>query len=214
MKSTRQLLLELLENKESATAAELSRALMVSPADVRHHLLSLRREGLLEIVEGEKRRTGPVEGGKKRSRGRPALRYRLSNLARPDRFDRLTAALLDELGSGASPASKETLLVRVACRLAGVEQRSGSHATRLVHAVKRLNELYYEASWEARPGDPQLKLGRCPYATLLPTHPELCQMDAELLEILTGSSAVQTARQVPDSRGVRYCLFTMSSKKK
>ena len=209
MKSTRQQILDMLEHQDSRTALELSQALLVSPADVRHHLAALRREGLVEAVGGDKRLPESTEGGTKRAVGRPPQRYRLTVRARPDRYDRLAVALLEEILDEALPQDRKAILNRIAARLAVRAKLDGSLTRRLVQAVQRLNELYYEASWEARPGDPQVRFGRCPYASILPGHPELCQLDAELLEHLLGAPVIQNARQVPDGRGARYCQFVI-----
>ena len=213
MKTTRQQLLDILDYQPNATAVELSQILMVSAADVRHHMAALRREGVVEVVK-EENRTGSVQGGqKKHAAGRPPQHYRLSVRARGDHFDRLAEALLEEILNEAPSPAKIVLLRRIAARMAGSAKPEGSLARRLVQAVKRLNELHYEARWEARPGDPQVKLGRCPYASILPKHPELCQLDAELLEAMLGAPAVQTAKQVPDANGARYCQFVIGKVK-
>lgn len=214
MKSTRQQIIDLLDDRKSATARELSRILLVSAADVRHHLAALRREGLVETVKEEDRPPSAQEEAGKRSAGRPAQRYRLSTRARLGHFDRLAEALLEEVLEGIPPQELQPTLQRIAARMAGPARPSGSLANRLVQAVQRLNQLHYEASWEARPGDPQVRLGRCPYAGILPQHPELCLLDAELLETMLGTSAVQTARQARDASGTRYCRFVISVLKK
>jgi predicted ArsR family transcriptional regulator len=213
MKSTRQLILEFLDTRASATALELSQVLMVSPADVRHHLGALRREGFIEPAVAGIPLPAPPVTGSKRSVGRPPQRYRLSSRAKPDRLDRLAEALLEELFGEVPAEEKKTLLDRVAARLAGNSKQSSSLAGRLVGAVHRLNELHYEASWEARPGDPQVRLGRCPYAAILPRYPELCQLDALLLERMAGAPVLQTAKQEPDGRGGRACLFFVGKTK-
>jgi predicted ArsR family transcriptional regulator len=213
MKSTRLQILDLLQNQAGMTARELSQALLVSTADVRYHLGALRREGLIEPVRGSYQPQDRTEGNRKRSAGRPAERYCLSVRARPDRYDRLAEALLEEILAGALPHERKALLDRIAARMGGDGKPVGSLASRLVQAVQRLNELQYEASWEARPGHPQVKLGICPYASILPGHPELCQLDAQLLENLLGAPVLQTARQVPDIRGARFCLFLVGKPK-
>jgi predicted ArsR family transcriptional regulator len=78
---------------------------------------------------------------------------------------------------------------------------------RLAKAVLRLNELGYQARWEAHSEAPHVILGHCPYALILPEHPELCQMDAHLLESLLGQPARQTKKLAVDSNGKHYCQF-------
>jgi predicted ArsR family transcriptional regulator len=78
---------------------------------------------------------------------------------------------------------------------------------RLYQAIQRLNQMGYQARWEAHSEAPRLLLGHCPYAAILSKHPELCQMDAYLLEELMGVPADQIKKLAQDSRGARYCLF-------
>jgi predicted ArsR family transcriptional regulator len=89
----------------------------------------------------------------------------------------------------------------------GGDRLPASLTHRLYQAVQRLNELGYQARWEAHSEAPRLLLGHCPYAAILPGHPELCKMDAYLLEGLLGVPVAQTKKRAQDSRGARYCLF-------
>src|SRR3989337_2857266 len=82
MKPTRQRILDYLASHTSATAAELSRALQVTPSDVRYHLGILVHEGTI-VPTGERRSQG---------RGRPAQRYRLASQGREGKFDLLPHA--------------------------------------------------------------------------------------------------------------------------
>jgi len=73
--------------------------------------------------------------------------------------------------------------------------------------MQALNELNYEARWEAHADAPQVVLGHCPYAEIIDAHPELCQMDTFLLEILIGERAEQVEKLALNVRGWPYCLF-------
>jgi predicted ArsR family transcriptional regulator len=88
------------------------------------------------------------------------------------------------------------------------EAGAGAHpAQRLVRAVEALNRAQYEARWEPRPDAPQLILGHCPYWQVIAEHPWLCQMDATMLEALTGASVEQTARLADDGKQGQRCIF-------
>lgn len=199
MKSTRQRILAFLERQRAASVAELSQALQVTEADVRYHVSVLGRAGLVAPV-GEDRPSG---------RGRPARRYGLADRTMKDNLGRLSGALLDELQAEAPPESEEALLRRVAGRLAGSHPSGGSPARRLVHAVQQLNEMNYRARWEAHAEGPYVTLGHCPYSAILPEHPELCRLDASLLEALTGEPARQTAKLARDAHGALFCRFAI-----
>ena len=195
MKSTRQRLLDLIKNKPGTTAAELSRALQVTQADVRHHLSNMIEEGLV-ITTGQDR-TG--------RRGRPARRFSLTALALQDNFDLLSSALLTTSLEDLPPDAEATYLQRVASHLAGEVSPRGPLAQRLVQAIEQLNTLGYQARWEAHADAPRIFFVHCPFADLRPEHPELCRLDTYLIEILVGDSVTQIESKAHLADG--YCMF-------
>jgi len=206
MPSGRKLILEHLQHKPLTTTAELSRALKMTPANVRHHLRVLIDEGAVEVAEQ----------GRSPRRGRPTLLYVLTQQSQSHNLDGLAHALLKALLDDRSDDERSLALQKIANLLAAVEDRQqapqqgsplGSLTNRLTQAVQHLNELGYRARWEAHSEAPRLLLGHCPYAAILPEHPELCQVDAYLLESLVGAPVTQTKKRARDSRGARYCLF-------
>jgi predicted ArsR family transcriptional regulator len=199
--TTRNRILEMLEKQRTATVAQLSRTLQVTQADIRHHLSQLSTDGWVEIAAKD------VTG----ERGRPRQVYRLTTSARRDNLPNLAKALL-WAGSG---GDQHEFIQRAADFLAGPMPEWISQqpvGRRLIAAVQRLNDLHYQAHWEAHARAPQIRLGNCPYATILPEHPELCQIDALLLEKLTSSQATQTARLEPTPQGAMVCIFLLETK--
>ena len=81
---------------------------------------------------------------------------------------------------------------------------------RLTQAVDRLNELHYQARWEAGPDGAHIILGHCPYAAIIAAYSELCRMDAYLLEQRCGSPVEQTARLQPSAKGYPFCIFRVT----
>lgn len=192
------LVIEHLKTRRLASAVEISHALRVTPANIRHHLAVLQEEGVVRVA-GER-----AAGG----RGRPILLYSLTEQLQAHNLDMLSHTLLQEFVASLPDEERAVTLERVAKRLAGqVEPPSGSLTQRLNGAIRRLNELHYQARWEARRDAPRLILGHCPYAAILSRHPELCQMDAALLECLLAAPISQTARLATDPRGEVYCSF-------
>lgn len=192
MKSTRQRIVDILNNREHGTAAELSRALQVTQADVRYHLSRMIQEGL--IVSSSPRRLG--------RRGRPARRFSLTSMVNKDNFDLLSIALLTtflELNGN------NNFLNQVANHIAGDFQPAGPLGQRLVQAVGQLNELNYQARWEAHADAPRIIFEHCPFAALRPQHPELCQLDANLLAIFLDESITPVESNAHLTDG--YCLF-------
>jgi len=110
---------------------------------------------------------------------------------------------------GAADERQDAGLRSVAEQLAGVTDVKVPVMKRLVRAVERLNELHYQARWEASAAGPRLILGHCPYVAIVADHPELCRMDAFLLETRLGSSVEQTAKLQLSEKGLPFCAFLM-----
>lgn len=195
MKSTRQRLLKMLENRPGTTAGELSRALQVTQAGIRHHLSNMLAEGL--IVS-----TGQQHSGR---RGRPARQFSLAADAFIDNFDLLCSALLNTSLKNLSPSEQSAYLELVASHLVAGFTINGPLSQRLVRTVNQLNALGYQPRWEAHVDAPRIIFERCPFAALRPQHPELCQLDTSLLGIMTGESITQVKSSAHLADG--YCLF-------
>lgn len=211
VKTTRQQILDHLRARRTATAREISRVLRMTPANARHHLNTLIQEGVIEAVGLQS------PGGK----GRPSRLYRLTRPAHHHSLDSLASALLEELVSRLPPEEREQGLKRLARRLEGErapappeepQTPSRSLSQGLYEAVRRLNELHYSARWEAHRQAPRLILGSCPFSAIIEQHPELCRMDAHLLEGLAGAPVRQIARLEPDGEGERQCVFLIRQK--
>jgi len=198
LKTTRQLIIDHLKERRLSSADEIAHAIQVTPANIRHHLAVLLDEGVVQIA-GER----PADG-----RGRPTYLYSLTEELQSHNLDGLARALLQELLEALPEQERMLALGRVADRL--VDRSTppmGGLTQRLYAAIRQLNEIHYQARWEARADAPRLRLGHCPYAAILPEHPEMCQMDRMLIEGLLDAPAVQTARLAKDSRGEIYCMF-------
>jgi len=198
MKSTRQRLIEYLQSRRVASVNELGRSLQVTGADIRHHISILIKEGVVEIVAHQL----------SRDRGRPARLYGLTGQANLNNLDGLAGALLDELSERGGKTDQVVLMSHVASRLVG-EKNPGpvSITHRFYLAIQRLNEMNYQARWEAHAQAPRLILGHCPYAAILGQHSELCRMDALLIGEMLNSSATQTAKLERGPQGLAQCEF-------
>lgn len=177
VKTARQKVLSHLNKTHTASAQEISRVLKMPVANVRHHLRVLVSDGrLIESIM--------LSHGK---RGRPENVYSLPFSALGDNLSKLSDALLTEAGA-------HVRVEALAVSLAGDSNFINEPlAKRLNLAVEKLNEMNYHARWEAAAEGPRLIFGHCPYASIIENHPELCVMDAALLEKLIGQSIkVQT----------------------
>ena len=199
----RQRILSYLKSKPAASANELGRVMSVSASDIRHHLSILLDQASITII-GQR----PAFG-----RGRPARLYALTQPASPNNLEALADGLLTELLAGVPPENQPAVLRRLARRLSANATPDGINPTQRIYAtIRRLNAMNYRAQWEARSDAPLVMLGRCPYEALLREHPELCQLDAQLLEELTGLPANQLARLAVTPQGLRQCVFSLGTK--
>lgn len=197
MKNTRQRILDYLSNHRAVTAEELSHALHMTAANVRYHLAILLGRGLVH-VGGER----PPQG-----RGRPAKVYSLPHHKMGENLGLLASALLKEAIDQEDTQAQKEFLTRIAGLIIGKFRPGSGLSQQLLQAVRRLNELNYQSRWEAHADAPSVIFGHCPYASILADHPELCTLDAALLEEMLSNQVTQTAKLARDSDGGTYCMF-------
>jgi len=193
--STREAILDFLQEHPYSCADELSQVLLQTRANIQYHLKRLEREK--KIV--------PIRFLAPGARGRPKSYYALAPQDRPDDIEGLAKILLEILlREDPQPSAR---INTIAGRILHLNPRASSLTQRLNHLVKALSERGYQARWEAHAGGPQVVFRNCPYATLLPDFPELCQVDASLLFINLGMNAVQKNRiHLPEVHACRFML--------
>ncbi|RMF45129.1 MAG: ArsR family transcriptional regulator [Anaerolineae bacterium] len=200
MHPTRQQILEYLERNQRATAKELSRALKVTPANVRHHLRILLEDNWIE----------PVETRRPRGRGRPTQVYALAPQWQADNLSGLLHALLKQIPPEGRTAAFESLSKALSDAQPPLPpERHLTH--HLIQTVKCLNTMHYRARWEAHATAPRIRLNHCPYAAILEAHPELCELDAHLLSHLLHRPVRQTAKRENSPTGGLFCLFEITA---
>jgi predicted ArsR family transcriptional regulator len=189
--NSRHKVLAYLTRTRTASVREISRALKMSAANVRHHLRILVSDGRLELASGREHE-GP---------GRPEKLYSLPRAALGDNLSALSDALLAEAGT------KVRVEALARCLVGESDFASQPIVKRLNLVVEKLNQMNYHARWEAGREGPRVILGHCPYAAIIEKHPELCKMDAALLDDLTGESAEQVS-QIGREKS-QACVFVM-----
>jgi len=201
--TTRLKILDHIRKDQTTTASELGRLLGMTSSNIRHHLAILESNVLVEVV-----------GQRKEGRGRPANVYGLSRRMLGDGLDELASVLLVTLLGKAGEGTRNGILKSVAKKMAGWENgfTALSIPRQLTHAVNRLNELHYQAQWEAGSAGPKLILGHCPYSVIIRDHPELCIMDAYLVEAQITVLAEQTERLQPNAKGLAFCAFQLRTR--
>lgn len=198
MKPVRHRIIDHLREHHVASAAELSIILNLTAADVRHHLAFLNRQGTI-MISGYRRT---------KRRGRPAALFALSDHVSRNNLDKLSHLLLVQLLRESSQSEFEQRLSEIAHLFSAGAQLDFLNSTRRIYqAVKYLKDLNYDAAWEAHSHSPKVFLGHCPFATIVALHPELCRMDAYLLEILIGKQVQQIEKLSSGSQGLPHCIF-------
>ena len=191
MITARQKVLAHLKKARPASAREIARALKMSAPNVRHHLSVLRSDGRVEFVAVNNR-----EG-----RGRPEKMYSLSQAALGDNLSALASALLTEAG-------KKLNVDAIARHILDSSQFINLPVTKkLVLLVEKLNEMHYQARWEAGAEGPRVIFGRCPFAKIIENHPELCQIDRAMLELALSRPIIQISKSEASARGLCPFVF-------
>jgi predicted ArsR family transcriptional regulator len=196
--TTRSRILDYLRKQRTASVRELSRALGMTGANIRHHLAVLESNYLVESI-----------GQRQEGRGRPENIYGFSRRMHGDGLEQLAEAMLKAWLKDATEADSDAALRSIAIRLGGgkLPEPYLPLKIRLTRLVERLNELHYQARWEAGVDGPHLILGLCPYAAIIASNPELCLMDGYFSEEWTGLKVEQTARLQKSVKGDSYCAF-------
>lgn len=190
MATSRQKILTHLRKARFASAREIARALRLSPANVRHHLSVLCADGRVERI-GVHNREG---------RGRPEKVYSLAQSALGDNLAALADALLGVAG-------KKLDVEAVAERLLDTRQFANLPIPRRLTAlIEALNEMHYQAHWEAGKEGPRILFGRCPYWKVMENHPEICKMDQALLQNAM-AQPVSGLRKNESARGLCPFIF-------
>lgn len=195
-RTTRLLILEHIRKYQAATVREISHALGMTGANIRHHLEILENNDLIEVVSRQQ------EG-----RGRPRQVYGLSRRVLGDGLDRLSGALLTCWLSDVSGDIKDQSLAQLAKMMIMTPVDDAPAMLRIGQAIGQLNSLHYQARWEASQNGPRIILGHCPYFAIIMSHPELCQVDKYLLQNFLGFPVEQTIKLQVNDKGLPYCSF-------
>jgi len=191
MTTVRQKILAYFNKTRVASAREISRAMKMSAATVRHHLRVLAADGRLEMTS--------VRG--RDGRGRPEKVYSLPRTVLGDNLAALSDVLLTEAGS--------SVRVEALAKSLTGESNFASQplARRLNLTIEKLNQMNYHARWEAGSEGPRLIFSHCPYAAIIEKHPELCKMDEAMLKEWMGQPAAQMSKT--GKEGSSVCVFVV-----
>lgn len=197
MQLTRKQIIEYMQTNHFATASELSSVLNVTAANIRYHLGTLKKQGMIEGFGNL-----PVKG-----RGRPTQLYRLSKIVLDHNLVNLSDVLFKSVLENLSAIDIQPQMLQIAKKMLGEFGNHPNLIQRLNQSIKWLNERHYQARWEASPTGPRVVLGSCPYTTIIDTNPEICTLDRVLITQLIGFPVTQVEKLERNPKGARQCIF-------
>jgi len=211
MDTVRQRIFEYVLAHRAVTVADISLIFRMTPANARRHLAILLEQNLIQVTD--LRQTFP--------KGRPARVFAPSEQTTGNNLGRLASALLDLMEPPTPPQPGGDRLGKLAARMATLMSTApdspistGHPSKNLTHQLNHLNQIlnhcHYQSRWEARSDGPRIILAHCPYLDILADHPELCQLDALLIEILLERPVEQLTKLSRDSSGLLLCIFRLS----
>jgi len=200
--TARQRILAYFESHPAASPADVARALQVTPANARRHLGILLADGRLQSL-GFRPQPGKA--------GRPQQLFGLSETRLGENFSTLADIALRVWFAPLSAEAQEKAARALAERILPVaEPMRAWHITRrLAFLSEKLTALGYRARWEARAAGLRVVLAHCPYAAIVDRHPELCRMDALILENALFAPVEQLSRREKNELGLPICIFTL-----
>jgi predicted ArsR family transcriptional regulator len=193
--STRGRIVKLLRGT-SRTVNELAAELELTDNAVRAHLLSLERDGLI-------RQSGTQRGTRK-----PHFAYELTDEGEhlfPKAYDVLLNQLLSALKGRLSAAAVEEVLRDVGHSLATAQmaEEANDLESRVGGALKALEAVGGAARVEKANGSLVICSDRCPLATAVSEHPEVCRLAETLLSEIIGVEVQEHC----DRAGTPRCRF-------
>jgi predicted ArsR family transcriptional regulator len=194
--STRGRLVALLR-RDTRTVEEMASELQLSDNAVRAHLAALERDGL--VRQQGVRRSGMA--------GKPAYAYELTAEAEqlfPKPYAIVLNNLLDALDGRVSSGAIDDVLQTAGKRISGQFPRgAGNRRSRINTAVEALNQLGGLAELEEREGNIAIQGFGCPFAAIVPHHPEVCSLAAAFV----GEIAGEPMREACNRESPPRCRF-------
>jgi predicted ArsR family transcriptional regulator len=198
MPNSRQKILSYIIEQQNTTVEELSKVFRVTPANIRHHLSILTEQGSVKVI-GQKAVS---------EKGRPAQIYCASRLSDQNNLDLLSDSLLCTLMCNVVPNERHKYIDNIAEHIASQYKTGFINPTRRLYStIYALNRMNYQAHWEAHIENPRIMLGHCPYHAILDIHPELCMIDASMLEHLLQAQVKHVEKQTVNIKGIPQCIF-------
>ena len=203
MQDTRQEILQYLRENGQADVTDLAEALALSPVTVHYHINVLQRDGLLDIKS--------VRQGVGRPRNVFTLRDAAMQLF-PQGYHRLSDRLLDILKSRLTETDIQALFERIGQEIA-TEHAEALNGKTLEQKIDVLVGLLGEEGFLSKlekvsTDNFVLTQYSCPYQYVAARHPEVCELDLQLMNTALGIPVTRGACVV---HGDAACTFHITS---
>ena len=203
MKSTREKILHTLLTKQQATINELAQIVGINGISVRHHLINLQAEGL---INAEEQRHGV---------GRPRFVYRLTQRGLekfPTNYLRFTELLIAKLQEVLSPQQLNKVFEGIGIQQAAdiKEEVEGDTLDKRLDSMSiQLSNLGYRLDSRGGGQDLLIMNHNCPYHHIGVAHPEICKVDETMFEDLLG---VPVKHERCIVTGDPHCVYRVKGK--
>jgi len=200
MKSTRDLMRELLNARGEATVGEIARELGLNQANIRRHLEVMRAEGLVDIRI------------QRHDVGRPAYAYRLTERAEElsGHYPRLVTRMVRQLAArDAGSGLLDEVFEGVADDIAGAYRSSVTGATvreRVAQTSQALKDEGIVDHWRKEDDGFHLMNTACPYRKAAEASQAPCQADHRTVQLLVGAPVEQVTRMVDGHAMCEYVV--------
>ncbi len=170
MINTSSRILGFLENHGASTVNQISQALDLTKADIRHHIKILLHENIIE------RSSKPYQNGP----GRPAAMFGLRVNPSPALLQNLLSSLSEWMSQTHIVDQEKKMLAKyIAVKLVPQFDVAGPPSIRISTLIQQLRPLGFNIHWEASPKGPYIKIKQEPISSVLP--------DAELSSLILSS---------------------------
>lgn len=187
--STRDMILEIIQNRETETVNGLAEELNLAPATIRRHLDILQRDGLVKFTE--------VRHGT----GRPEFSFSLTERGHetlPKHYSEMLGKLISKLASFEAGSLNEKSGDQVLNEmLREMAQESVDLHGDADNGVPRLMEILRDQDFSPEvnehKGKVELSLMSCPFRSVAINNPSLCAYDIAVIEAVTASPVERIA---------------------
>lgn len=175
IRSTRDRILQTLLANPRSTINDIAEAVSINPISVRHHIINLQADRLIEV---EEQRHGV---------GRPRLVYSLSEQGLekfPTRYVSLTNRLLDQIKETLPEQQVAHIFTQLATGMAStytIKAQKMNLEERLQYVKEILAQEGFSIEWERTDGQIKIHEITCPYLQIGQSHPEVCAVDQTII---------------------------------